>query len=304
MRNKKLSDEALCMVGHVIAIWDLVVQFADGFRVVLRLRRGFERKDAEQHLHQQNSKAPAVGPEVILVSLDHLVRIVAWRACSPLEAGGTHLHCEAEITEEDFAIIVDHDVLGLDVAVQDPFCVASLESGQKLDEYGMTRRFREVAFRLLLLSHVPVQVSAADVGEDHDDFLLANDELAQRHDVWLILQLVVEFAFKSDIVDQVLFNNLVAVHALETDDLLGLCMAGNTDDSNHSASDDATDSVVSNLSIDLLLGDLLMPSLLVLSIHSISSSKLRLEQSEGLLLNDKFIWTRHSLWLGNRCLSE
>ena len=113
-----------------------------------------------------------------------------------------------------------------------------------------------------------------------------------------------EFAFESDVVDQVLFNNLLAVHALETNNLLGLCMACDTDDSDHSTSDDATHGVVSNLSIDLLLRDFFMPSLLVFSIHGISSSKLRLEQSEGLLLNDEFIWTQLFLRLGNRCFTE
>ena len=98
-----------------------------------------------------------------------------------------------------------------------------------------------------------------------------------------------EFALESDVVDQVLFNNLVAVHALETDDLFGLGMARDTDNSYHSTTDDATDCVVSNLSVDLLLRDFFLPPLLVISIHGISCSELLLELSEGLLLNDEFI---------------
>ena len=98
-----------------------------------------------------------------------------------------------------------------------------------------------MAFGLLLLSHEPVQISSTDVGKHHDDLLLSHDELAKWHDVGFVLQSVVEVTLESDVVDEILLDNLLAVHALETDDLFGLCMACNADDSDHATANDAPD---------------------------------------------------------------
>ena len=110
-----------------MAIRHLVVQLTDGVGVVLGLLRGFEWKNAEQHLHQENSKAPAICSEVIPVAFDHLVWIVAWSASSSLESVRCHLDCKAKVTQEDLAIIVDHDVFRLDISVENPFHMASFK---------------------------------------------------------------------------------------------------------------------------------------------------------------------------------
>ena len=70
-------------------------------------------------------------------------------------------------------------------------------------------------------------------------------------------------------------------------------MTCDTDDSNHPTTNDTSDWVVAYLSIDLLLSNLFVPSLLVLSIHGISSSKFFFKQPAWLFLDHELI----RLWL-------
>ena len=125
LRDEELPDQALCFIRDIVAIRDLEMQLADGFRVVLCLLRCFEGKYTEQHFHQKDSETPAVSSEVIFVAFDHLIRVVAWCACSSLEAVWSHLDCEAEIAEEDLPVVVDHDVFWLDVSMQYSLLMAS-----------------------------------------------------------------------------------------------------------------------------------------------------------------------------------
>ena len=96
--NEQLLNEIFGFFRNLWLVRDLEGEFANRFSVIFCLLRGLERKDAEEHLHEQNSKAPAVCSEVVFLTFDHLIGVVAWSSSTALELSIlSHYHCQAKV---------------------------------------------------------------------------------------------------------------------------------------------------------------------------------------------------------------
>ena len=124
--------------------------------------------------------------------------------------------------------------------MENALVVTCFKSCQELQEHRMAHRFSQMSFWLSLVPHEPVKVTTCDVWEHHDYLLLSYDQFFQRHDILLVFEFVVEVTLESDVVDQIFLNDLITVHALEANDLLGECVSCDTHNSNHTTPNDAT----------------------------------------------------------------
>ena len=79
----------------------------------------FEGQGAKEHLNHEHSHAPQVSTSVIPVILHHLVGVVARGASATLVRLINHANSKAKVTEVDPEVRVDHDILRLDVPVDD-----------------------------------------------------------------------------------------------------------------------------------------------------------------------------------------
>ena len=98
--------------------------------------------------------------------------------------------------------------------------------------------------------HKLVEVTTGDVGRDHHDLLLAHDCLAERQDVRLLSQLVVDVDLAPDVLHQVLLDDLVHLHTLQHSYALGIYVTGHGHNSNHAASNEPADLILTDLCID------------------------------------------------------
>lgn len=112
----------------------------------------------------------------------------------------------------------------------------------------------EESLRRFVCLHESVKISTGEVGEYHNELSFPGNQLLQRHDVVLVIQLNHEFYFLLDIQAQIFLDDLGSMHALQTEHSLGADMPRNKSDSNHAAAYDATDFVGTNLSINFSLG--------------------------------------------------
>ena len=83
------------------------------------------------------------------------------------------LNGQAEVTQVNVPIIVDHNILGLDVSMYDLSHVAGFERKEHLHEHFVTLLFCEVS--LGYGAHFTVEVSSRDVRQHHDDLLITDD---------------------------------------------------------------------------------------------------------------------------------
>ena len=104
----------------------------------------------------------------------------------------------------------------------------------------MAHSFSQMSFWLSLVPHEPVKVTTCDVWKHHDYLLFSYDQLFQGHDILLVFEFVVEITLKPNIVDQILLDDLITVHALQAHDFLGVCVSSNTHNSNHTTANDAS----------------------------------------------------------------
>eukprot|EP00353_Schmidingerella_taraikaensis_P007077 CAMPEP_0185578502 /NCGR_PEP_ID=MMETSP0434-20130131/12970_1 /TAXON_ID=626734 ORGANISM="Favella taraikaensis, Strain Fe Narragansett Bay" /NCGR_SAMPLE_ID=MMETSP0434 /ASSEMBLY_ACC=CAM_ASM_000379 /LENGTH=88 /DNA_ID=CAMNT_0028196321 /DNA_START=541 /DNA_END=807 /DNA_ORIENTATION=- len=84
-------------------------------------------------------------------------------------------HSQAEIAQIDPEVVVDHNILWLDVPVNNPAFVAGADRAHQLLEDSVGLVLSEVASRSSL--HKFVQVAARNVRRDHHDVVVAHHRL-------------------------------------------------------------------------------------------------------------------------------
>ena len=82
-------------------------------------------------------------------------------------------HCQAEITQKNPEVWVDHYILRLDVAMDNVSHVAGLDSCEQLAKDKMTLVFGKMSRSSR--HHKFVKISTWDVGRHHYDFILSHD---------------------------------------------------------------------------------------------------------------------------------
>ena len=88
---------------------------------------------------------------------------------------------EAEIRDLEIPIFVDEEVLGLEVAVEDPAGVAVSDGGDKLLEVAAAEIFREAGF-----GDLGEKLAALDEVHDEIDLRLGGEDLVELDDVGVV----------------------------------------------------------------------------------------------------------------------
>lgn len=86
-----------------------------------------ERRHADEHLEDEHAERPPVGGDVGAMTEDELGREVLGGADDAVATRRLHLHGEAKVDQADVTFDVEHDVLGLEIAVDDVARVNVLE---------------------------------------------------------------------------------------------------------------------------------------------------------------------------------
>ena len=242
LRDQYFRDQVPGLRGHLLARRQRVVQLHDRCGVV-PVFVGAEGQAAEQHLHEQHPQAPHICPEVIREPLNHLVGVVARRACAPgVEASSRHLDGKPEVAQPHLKVCTDHDVLGLDVAMEDASGVHRVQGRQQLPDHSLALVFSQVTLAWPFFAfHESEKVTAWDEGEHHNEFQGSTEQLQQRHDVRHVDQCQMELNLVFDVLDEVLLGDFLLAHAFQAKNLVVLNVPGDVGETYHAAADDAAE---------------------------------------------------------------
>ena len=106
-----------------------------------------ERMDILKHLVHDDTDSPAIDTLVILFSIELLWGIVVWcSSCCSFRLTLSHGKGKTEIDELEIAVLVEHDVLQLDIAVHDTLLMQLDQSKNNLGHVEFYLTFRKLFF--------------------------------------------------------------------------------------------------------------------------------------------------------------
>jgi hypothetical protein len=144
---------------------------------------GFERKASGRHLIEHNAERVLVAPGVDLRALHLFGREVGRRPknCRAGQAqGGIRHMCQAKVGEQGIALLVEKNVGGLDVPVNDSLPVSEIERPTHLSDDPAALCRLERATRETI-GEAPRRI----VGHHEVDRPILDLEILDRHDVWV-----------------------------------------------------------------------------------------------------------------------
>lgn len=181
------------------------------------------------HEHEEDDTArPYVRlGAVVAAAREHLRRDVGGRAAEGVEKPiGVELigdGRESEIGDLEIAALVDEEVLGLEVAVEDAPCVAEADGGDELLEVPSRDVLLEAA-----LGDAREELPAADVLHDEVDLGLGGHDLEEADDVG-VAHAAEDGDLALDVWDEAVAEGLLLVEHLDGDGLAGVGVAGEVD---------------------------------------------------------------------------
>ena len=106
-----------------------------------------EWEHAGKHLVHDDTDSPAIDTLVILFSIELLWGIVVWcSSCCSFRLTLSHGKGKTEIDELEIAVLVEHDVLQLDIAVHDTLLMQLDQSKNNLGHVEFYLTFRKLFF--------------------------------------------------------------------------------------------------------------------------------------------------------------
>jgi len=187
-----------------------------------------ERKVASHEHEQDDTAGPYVRlGAVIAAAREHLRGDVGGRATECVEeAIRVELisdRREAEIGDLEVAALVDEEVLGLEVPVEDAPGVAEADGGDELLEVPPRGVLLEAA-----LGDAREELPAADELHDEVDLGLGGHDLEEADDVW-VAHAAEDGDLALDVRDEAVAEGLLLVEHLDGDGLAGVGVAGVVD---------------------------------------------------------------------------